>query len=135
MGLDECQVFVTPELGLDVCHGANESRIADFLSELTSNCDQWSGSFQGCVPYEFPKWLPSVVIVLWVLFAIQVVVAIYLMYYFVSRTRYREKVFFYTQDDRQVSTTTFYFLKMKSFSINLVLISSLLPNLLTGATN
>lgn len=89
-----CNTFVTPERGLDVCHGANETRIAEFIADLPC----LNGTFGGCRPYHFPDWLPVAVKVLWVLFTIQAIVAIYLSYYFWSHKEYRRAVFSYTVD-------------------------------------
>ena len=52
-----------------------------------------NGRFDGCVEYSFPPWLPVIVKVLWVMFAFQACVAIWLTYYFWSNQAYRQAVF------------------------------------------
>ena len=84
-----CETFVTPEHGLDVCHGANSTRIAEFVRELPC----LYGKFDGCTVYRFPKWLDPIVKILWVMFALQVFTAVGLTVFFWVKKEYRRAVF------------------------------------------
>ena len=84
-----CETFVTPEHGLDVCHGANRTRIAEFVRELPC----LHGKFDGCTVYRFPKWLDPIVKILWVMFALQVFTAVGLTVFFWVKKEYRRAVF------------------------------------------